>query len=141
MTLADEWDKVESLLEQAVELLMTDYRKPDAYGPPQFRADPWDDAAALRAENERLKEQNKVQANLIASWRSEAETLRAENERLREANVKFSDQCAIHDAEVNRLREALEKIVDGQEGSGYWMVNIARAALSQSEKPYKRAVP
>lgn len=59
----------------------------------------------------------------------------AENERLIEANVKFSDQCAIHDATVNRLREALEKIALPDRMLGELLeplsARIARAALKE----------
>jgi uncharacterized coiled-coil DUF342 family protein len=99
---------------------MSDYRKPDAYGPPQFKDKALDECERLRAEIDELKTQvyySKHVIDLATKHRDVAEqgqreaavalkSLRTENERLTQLAFCTGDERLR--AEIERLREAWE---------------------------------
>jgi hypothetical protein len=101
---------------------MSDYRKPDAYGPPQFKDKALDECERLRAENDELKKQayySKHVIDLATKHRDVAEqgqreaavalkSLRAEVERALKMHSDVSDLFSGACAEIARLREAWE---------------------------------
>jgi hypothetical protein len=113
VALADEWRDKYTALEKERDELKREL---------EFARMANDDLLGFRiSATDELKERNKIQANLIASWRAEAEARRsenegfrealvakrAENERLTEANARLASEAACQRLESERLKARL----------------------------------